>query len=107
MVVREGSHVTDDEERYQRYLCSREWAELRNAVLSRCGGICERCRWVPASHVHHLTYIRKYRERPEDLMAMCAPCHEFTHGKRDRDPLTETTHPQPWIMTCRKGVTTR
>lgn len=89
-----------EEERYQRYLCSRAWAERRNAVLARCGGICERCKRTRATHVHHLTYIRKYEERPEDLMALCAPCHEFTHGKRDRDPLAEAAPATPWVMTC-------
>jgi 5-methylcytosine-specific restriction endonuclease McrA len=79
--------VGPEDERYQRYLCSREWAERRRTVLARCGGVCERCRHAAASHVHHLTYIRKYRERPEDLQALCEPCHEFTHGKRDDDPL--------------------
>lgn len=76
-----------EKERYQRYLCSREWAERRKLVLTRSGGKCERCRAADASHVHHLTYARKYRELPEDLQALCEACHEFIHGKRDRDPL--------------------
>jgi hypothetical protein len=36
--------------------------------------------------VHHTTYIRKYRERPEDLLAVCRPCHEFLSGRGDVDP---------------------
>jgi hypothetical protein len=41
------------------------------------------------SHVHHLTYERKYHERLEDLQGLCEGCHEFTHGKRNRDPLLD------------------
>lgn len=81
--------ATSEQERYQLYLCSREWAERRRRVMARCGGVCERCRGGAASHVHHLTYIRKYAERPEDLQATCEPCHEFIHGKCDRDPLSQ------------------
>lgn len=78
--------TTEERERYQRYLCSREWAVLKEAVRRRCGGVCERCNHFPMDHTHHLTYARKYNERLEDLAGWCVGCHEFTHGKRDRDP---------------------
>jgi hypothetical protein len=80
----------DDREKYQLYLASREWAVKRDAVRTRSGGICERCRINPLDHVHHLTYIRKYDERPEDLEAMCKGCHEFTHNKSSFDPANHT-----------------
>ena len=78
--------IQDDREKYQAYLCSREWAEKREAVKERAGGKCERCTVLPIDAVHHLTYKRKYAERLEDLSAICTPCHEFTHGKSDFDP---------------------
>jgi hypothetical protein len=78
--------ITDDREKYKAYLCSREWALLRNEVRKRCGGICERCNDNEMECVHHLTYARKYRERLEDLAGWCNACHEFTHGKTDHDP---------------------
>lgn len=78
--------VADDREKYKAYLCSREWAVLRNAVRERCGGKCERCGRNPMDCVHHLTYARKYEERLEDLAGWCNACHEFTHGKTDVDP---------------------
>lgn len=77
----------DDREKYNLYLCSREWAEKREAVRKRAGGICERCRIHPMTAVHHLTYARKYNELLEDLQANCGYCHQFTHGKTDHDPL--------------------
>ena len=92
MKNRHGSTVVDwrevasDREKYQAYLCSREWAELRNAVRRRCGGMCERCEVNEMDCVHHLTYARKYRERLDDLAGWCNQCHEFTHGKTDFDP---------------------
>jgi hypothetical protein len=85
-----------ERERYQRYLTSREWAEKRWAVMARSGGRCERCRINQADAVHHLTYIRKYQEQLDDLQAICEPCHEFTHGKSDHDPLA-------WLNDLRAG----
>jgi len=78
--------ISDDREKYQAYLCSREWAVKREAVRERCSGTCERCGVLPMNAVHHLTYARKYDEPLEDLQAICQPCHEFTHGKSDFDP---------------------
>lgn len=79
--------ITNDKEKYAAYLCSREWCEKREAVRERAGGKCERCGVLPMDACHHLTYERKYAERLEDLQAICNPCHEFTHGKIDIDPL--------------------
>jgi len=79
--------ITDDREKYKAYLCSREWALLRNAVRDRCGGKCERCQVNDMECVHHLTYARKYLERLEDLAGWCNACHDFTHGKSDEDPV--------------------
>ena len=78
--------IADDKEKYQAYLCSREWAEKREAIRERAGGKCERCRTLPMDAVHHLTYARKYNEDLADLQAICSACHEFTHGKSDVDP---------------------
>ena len=78
--------IENDKEKYQAYLCSREWAELREAVRERAGGECERCLSLPMDACHHLTYARKYREELDDLQAICNPCHDFTHGKSEYDP---------------------
>lgn len=78
--------IPEGREKYQAYLCSREWAERRRTVLRRCRNVCERCQANPADTVHHLTYERKYAERSEDLAAWCRRCHDFTHGKSDVDP---------------------
>jgi hypothetical protein len=79
-------NITDEREKYAAYLCSREWAELRDAVHERSGGTCERCGTHPGDHVHHLTYERKYQENIDDLAHWCRGCHEFVHKKSDDDP---------------------
>lgn len=78
---------TNQKEKYAAYLCSREWSEKRAAVRERSGGICERCNTYNADHCHHLTYIRKYDERLEDLQDVCEPCHSYIHGHSDLDPI--------------------
>ena len=78
-----------ESERYQRYLCSREWSEKKEAVRLRSKGICERCNWREMAAVHHLTYIRKYHEELADLQAICEECHQFVHGKAAYDPATD------------------
>jgi hypothetical protein len=79
--------ILNEKEKYAAYLCSREWSEKREAVRRRAGGKCERCGVLSMDAVHHLTYARKYDEQLTDLQAICEPCHKFTHGKSEFDPL--------------------
>jgi hypothetical protein len=74
-------------ERWHRYMASREWQVLRQAVAERSQGQCERCLCGEASEVHHLTYRRRFRERLEDLQHVCAPCHAYLSAKRPDDPV--------------------
>jgi hypothetical protein len=78
--------IEDDREKYAAYLCSREWSVLKKEVHERAGGVCERCRLNGIDSVHHLTYARKYRERIDDLLALCNGCHAYIHAKTDTDP---------------------
>lgn len=71
---------------YQRYLASREWALLREAVRQRSGNLCERCRARPHENTHHLTYARIGHEDLEDLLAVCRLCHAYLSGKSAVDP---------------------
>lgn len=84
--LRDWKTCTDEKEKYQLYLASREWGVLREQVISRAGGQCERCVLSPIDAVHHLSYARKYNELPEDLQGLCSRCHSYTHGKSDEDP---------------------
>jgi len=79
---------------YQRYLASREWALLREAVKMRASitgdpayAVCERCNGAPVRATHHLTYERVGRETLDDLLGVCAGCHEYLSGKSEEDPM--------------------
>jgi hypothetical protein len=74
------------DDKYNRYLCSREWSLKKRQVKSRCNGVCERCKDNLMQHVHHLTYARKYNEKLDDLQGVCKACHDFIHGISDFDP---------------------
>lgn len=73
-------------ERWGKYLASREWALLKRAVKKRAGNKCERCLVAALDQVHHLTYIRAYCEQLDDLQGLCGPCHEFISAVTDIDP---------------------
>lgn len=72
--------LPEGKEKYSAYLCSREWGLLRAAVHERAEGWCERCYIHKINAVHHLTYIRRYKEHLDDLQGICNKCHEATHG---------------------------
>jgi hypothetical protein len=74
-------------ENWYKYLASRPWRLLHNLVRERSGGICERCENRPMYAAHHLTYIRRFHERLDDLLAVCVPCHEFLHAHSEHDPV--------------------
>jgi 5-methylcytosine-specific restriction endonuclease McrA len=67
--------------KYQKYLLSKEWAEVKIALYESRGKRCEVCSSQKAIQVHHLTYKNIFKEEPEDLMILCRPCHEAVHRK--------------------------
>lgn len=77
--------------RYEDWLASPRWHKRRRRWASeeqrRYGRIvCALCgaRWSQSrGDLHHLSYSRMGRERHEDLMAMCRPCHELVHRAID------------------------
>ncbi|OLO80669.1 hypothetical protein BKH13_12790 [Actinomyces naeslundii] len=77
--------------RYTDWLASPGWHRRRQRWASeeqrRYGRIvCALCgaRWSQSrGDLHHLSYSRMGRERHEDLMAMCRPCHELVHQAID------------------------
>ena len=77
--------------RYADWLASPGWHRRRQRWASeeqrRYGRIvCALCRarWSRSrGDLHHLSYSRMGRERHEDLMAMCRPCHELVHQAID------------------------
>lgn len=70
-------------EKYQAYLASREWAELREKIKLRSWGNCEYCGLSHSESVHHITYDRIYNENLEDLLDVCNQCHLYLSGKTE------------------------
>lgn len=67
--------------RYADYLKTWHWHQILRWILWRARGKCERCLAAHVVlHVHHRTYDRLGQELPEDLEALCRPCHELEHG---------------------------
>lgn len=63
------------------YLRSPHWLALRERMLKRAGGFCQRCRERRAPlEVHHLTYRNVGQERESELKVLCHECHELEHG---------------------------
>jgi len=85
-VMEDWKTIENPRDKYQAYLCSREWSVLKEEVHKRSGGRCERCKTLPGNAVHHLNYERKFNESLDDLQHNCHPCHNFTHAKSGFDP---------------------
>jgi len=63
-------------QRYNAYMRSDEWRQVRQAALARAQQQCQECGERNRLEVHHLTYERLGRERPNDLRVLCDSCHE-------------------------------
>lgn len=67
--------------RYADYLKTPHWKATRAAVFDSKGHFCARCHATLNLQMHHLTYERVGREAYEDLIPLCATCHQLEHGK--------------------------
>ncbi len=101
--MRDWRTITNEKEKYTAYLGSREWAEKRESVRRRGGGICERCKKNPMYACNHLSYERRYNERLEDLRAVCQECHKFIHGKSNYDPRALSNY-EEWVSIWREHL---
>ena len=74
---------------YTNYLASPQWRARADAAITRARHRCQVCyadRWFCRLNVHHRTYERLGRERPDDLIVLCRHCHDLfhKHGKLAR-----------------------
>jgi 5-methylcytosine-specific restriction endonuclease McrA len=65
--------------RYNEYLATDEWKELRKLVLARDENLCQGCREHKATQVHHLTYRNAGHEFLWELISVCDECHKRYH----------------------------
>lgn len=67
---------------YREYLKHPRFLEVRAKVFDRAAGLCERCKVRPPSEPHHLRYPPWGTfDVPENMIAVCHPCHCEIHGK--------------------------
>ena len=64
---------------YPEYLGTSEWAVRRRDVIRKARFMCQVCAAGGKLHVHHRTYARRGSERAEDMIALCADCHQLFH----------------------------
>jgi hypothetical protein len=68
--------------RRQRRESTRSWRKLRQEVIDRAGGLCERCRIRPAVDAHHLDAVGAGGPQMATtgrLAAVCETCHTELH----------------------------
>lgn len=67
--------------RYQEYLHSQEWKNIREEILERDGHKCKLCGSTENLRVHHKSYECLYEEEcaMQDLITLCEKCHGELH----------------------------
>lgn len=67
---------------YAEYLRHPRFLKVRAEVFERAAGLCEQCRKRPPTEPHHLRYPPWGTfDVPENMIAVCHPCHCEIHGK--------------------------
>lgn len=73
--------------KYDDYLGSRQWEELRRMALERSDYKCDFC-GDPYKAVHHISYPKKYKnDHIDNLLVVCGKCHAKLHGIRSGNSL--------------------
>jgi len=74
---------------YKLALVSDYWRALSASVFQQRGPYCQRCgKFSLGLELHHLTYDRVGRERPQDVVIVCRVCHP--DADRERQWAVET-----------------
>jgi len=72
---------------YREYLDSQVWFEKRAIALTRDGHRCRLCYSKRNVNVHHRRYPKVLGEEPlNDLITLCAKCHEKFHDIQNTKP---------------------
>lgn len=75
---------------YTEYIKSPEWKAKSLAAKERAGFRCQVCNRSASETIldaHHRTYERLGNERDDDIVVLCADCHElFEKSRRKKEP---------------------
>lgn len=72
---------------YKQFLKTPYWTAISNHVRFKAYFKCSLCSSGGVLHVHHKNYNRRGYEHiywKEDLIALCASCHQKFHNKKDK-----------------------
>jgi len=74
-------HRANANMKYDEYLKSDTWQDIRVIVKDRFGGRCATCNSNKDLHVHHRTYKNRgdYVNELNDLVLLCDKCHQMVH----------------------------
>lgn len=68
---------------YDDYLRSAVWQSKRRRALRRAGQACQVCNARQPLQVHHREYPARWGDEPDDdLVVLCAACHQLFHRSR-------------------------
>ncbi len=87
---------------YRAYLKTKHWSRLRSRMLKKYDRRCGLCGSGGSLNVHHVDYGRRGREKPSDLILLCADCHHAHHEGRHEDIVAKLD-----ILQVRGGVTAK
>lgn len=91
------------------YLKSEEWKTIRERIIRKSEGVCEKCREAPCTDVHHMDYrilkIPGFGTRNE-LIALCRPCHDLVEDAV-KLRLLYSPHNREMLMKVTKDEVTR
>ena len=65
--------------KYREYIKSKEWKKKRRAFIELHGRKCAACDSKNKLRVHHMSYRHLGNERENELIILCARCHEEYH----------------------------
>ena len=81
-------------DKYQEYLKSQKWNDIKKLVFKRDKYICQGCLTETKNlQAHHLTYDRIYNEMCFDLITLCRKCHCNIHDMDSVDDYLEKRKP--------------
>lgn len=76
--------------KYQRYIRSKAFKEIREIIFNRDNHKCCVCGWSPSEGgkrtltCHHIRYNNLFNEKDhlEDLITLCSVCHKAIHSAK-------------------------